>query len=100
MRYLIRRITPGRASPTYAGFLLRYIAPVMNRMPTSPLISKGLEIAEKHLGITELAKRLHTTDSVIRSWQLGHATMPEYKFLRLVDILNELEPDWTDKAKP
>ena len=31
---------------------------------------------------------------------MGHATMPEYKFLRFVDILNELEPDWTDKAKP
>jgi hypothetical protein len=31
---------------------------------------------------------------------MGHATMPESKFLALVDILNELEPDWTDKVKP
>ena len=81
------------------SFRLRYIRG-MNRMPTSPLISKGLQIAEKRLGIEELAKRLRTTDSMIRAWRMGHATMPEYKFLRLVDILNDLEPDWTKDAKP
>jgi hypothetical protein len=70
----------------------------MNRMLASPLISKGLEIAENHLGIDELAKRLHTVPSVIHAWRMGQATMPEYKFLRLVDLLTELEPDWTDKA--
>jgi hypothetical protein len=71
----------------------------MKRMPASPLISKGLEIAENHLGIEELANRLHTVPSIIHAWLRGHATMPEYKFLRLVDILNELEPDWTDHAQ-
>ena len=71
----------------------------MNRMPASPVISKGLEIAEKHLGIVELAKRLHTVPSIIHAWRLGHDTMPEYKFLALVDILSGLEPDWTEGAK-
>jgi hypothetical protein len=56
----------------------------MNRLPTSPLIMRGLEIAE----------------TTIRAWRLGHATMPEYKFLRLVDILTVLDPKWTDEAKP
>jgi len=69
----------------------------MNRMPVSPLISKALEIAEERLGMETLAKRLHTTDSLIRAWRLGHATMPEYKFLRLADILSELEPGWSEK---
>src|SRR5205085_12374299 len=78
---------------------LQYIR-AMNRMPASPLISKGLEIARNHLGIEELAKRLHTVPSVVHAWHMGHSTMPEFKFLRLVDILNELEPDWTDKAAP
>jgi hypothetical protein len=68
----------------------------MNRVPVSPLISKALEVAEKYLGVEELAKRLHTTDSFIRAWRLGQATMPEYKFLRLADILSELEPGWSD----
>ena len=72
----------------------------MHRLPASPLVTKGLEIAEKRLGTTELANRLRTTPDIVRAWQMGHVTMPEYKFLRLVDILNELEPDWTDKAKP
>jgi hypothetical protein len=25
--------------------------------------------------------------------------MPEYKFLRLVDILTELDPDWVDQVQ-
>jgi hypothetical protein len=72
----------------------------MNRLPTSPLIARGLEIAEKHLGIEELSKRLGVHESTVRAWRFGHATMPEYKFLRLVDILTDLDPNWTDGAKP
>lgn len=72
----------------------------MNRVPTSPLVTKGLEIAEKRLGVEELSKRLGAPESTIHAWRFGHATMPEYKFLRLVDILTELDPDWTDQAKP
>jgi len=68
----------------------------MNRMPASPLVSKGLEIGEKHFGIQELAKRLRTVESVIRAWSMGHAAMPEYKFLRLLDILAGIDPQWTD----
>ena len=60
---------------------------------------RGLEIAEKHLGIAELSKRLGDPETTIRAWRFGHAEMPEYKFLRLVDILNEIEPNWADKAK-
>jgi len=72
----------------------------MNRLPASPLITRGLEIAEKRLGMEELCKRLRATETSIRAWGLGHATMPEYKFLQLVDILSDLDPHWTDKAKP
>ena len=71
----------------------------MNRLPASPLISKGLEVAEKHLGIEELCRRLGGPDST-KAWRFGHATMPDHKFLLLVDILTELDPNWTDKAKP
>jgi len=72
----------------------------MNRIPVSPIIGKALEIAEKRLGVVELAKRLYTTVSLIQAWRMDHATMPEYKFLRLADLLNELEPDWTKDANP
>ena len=63
-------------------------------------MTKGLEIAEKRLGMEELSRRLGAPEPTIRAWRFGHATMPEYKFLRLVDILTELDPDWTDQAKP
>jgi len=71
----------------------------MNRLPTSPLISRGLEIAEKRLGIDELTVRLNAPETSIRAWRLGHASMPEYKFLKLVDILTEIDPDWTDRVQ-
>ena len=40
-----------------------------------------------------------TPDTTIRAWQFGHAIMPERKFLRLVDILIELDPTWVDTLK-
>jgi len=68
----------------------------MKRLPASPLIARSLEIAEKHLGMRELAWRLHSAEDTIRAWREGHATMPQYKFLRLVDVLTELDPSWQD----
>jgi hypothetical protein len=70
----------------------------MHRLPASPLISRGLEIAEKRLGMTELSVRLGSPAGAIMAWRLGHATMPEYKFLKLVDVLMEIDPSWNDKA--
>ena len=71
-------------------------------MPASPLIARALRVVEKHLGIDELCRRLVVPESLIRSWELGTATMPEYKFLRLVDIITELDPTWIewDEQKP
>ena len=68
----------------------------MNRLPASPLITRGLELAEKHLGLKELCERLGSPEGSIRAWRMGHATMPENKFLRLVEILSEIDPSWTD----
>jgi len=41
--------------------------------------------------------RLGSPAESIKAWSLGHATMPERKFLALVDILTELDPDWNRK---
>ena len=72
----------------------------MNRLPASPLITRGLEIVEKRLGMAELSVRLGSPVSSIRAWQNGHATMPELKFLQLVDMLTQIDPSWNDEAKP
>lgn len=69
----------------------------MKRLPVSPLISRAIDVAEKHLGMDELAQKLVAPPSAIEAWRAGLATMPDRKFLKLVDILNELVPDWTDK---
>ena len=67
----------------------------MNRVAVSPLITKGIEIAQGRLGVDELCERLDAPETLVRAWQLGHVAMPESKFLRLVDILTELDPKWT-----
>jgi hypothetical protein len=71
----------------------------MNRLPTSPLITKGLEIAENRLGIDQLSERLGVPAALVRAWRFGHAAMPEKDFLTLVDILTELVPGWIDQTK-
>ena len=55
---------------------------------------RGLELAEKRLGIDELSQRLAAPATEIRAWRFGHAEMPHEKFLRLVDLLLELDPAW------
>lgn len=71
----------------------------MHRMPANPLIARGLEIAEKKLGIVELSVRLGSPVGSIKAWRTGDATMPERKFLALVEILTELDPSWTTSKK-
>jgi hypothetical protein len=71
----------------------------MNRLPANPLIAQGLEIAEKQLGIAELSLRLGSPVSSIHAWKLGHASMPENKFLLLVDILTQIDPQWNEPDK-
>ena len=68
----------------------------MKRLAASPLIARAITIAEKRLGMPELCHRLAAAESIVLAWRDGHATMPEYKFLRLVDILTELDPSWTE----
>lgn len=70
----------------------------MNRMPASPLIIKGLQIAEMRLGMDVLSERLGAPPELIRAWRMAHATMPDRKFLKLVDILTDLDPSW--KSSP
>ena len=60
---------------------------------------RGLEIAEKRLGIEALCSRLGASETGIRGWRLGHADMPEDKFLRLVDLLAELDPGWVKREQ-
>jgi hypothetical protein len=42
----------------------------------------------------ELARRLKATEATVGAWRDGHASMPERKFLLLVDLLDELDASW------
>ncbi len=61
-------------------------------MPDREIMAKALERALKALGPDELSSRLKVPPELIQTWINGHATMPERKFLRLVDVLDEIEP--------
>lgn len=71
----------------------------MNRLPISPLIMRGLEIAEKRLGMRILSSRLGATETDILAWRLGHGEMPQHLFLRLVDLLTELDHAWVKREQ-
>jgi len=73
-----------------------YSPDAVKRLAASPLITRALDVAEKRLGMDELCHRLAAPETLVRAWRLGQAAMPEYKFLRLVDILTELDPSWTE----
>jgi CheY-like chemotaxis protein len=70
----------------------------VNRLPVSPLVSRGLDIAEKYLGLHSLCEKLGAPEMLIRAWRFGHAEMPHGKFMLLVDVLTELDPNWSNDA--
>jgi hypothetical protein len=70
----------------------------VNRLPVSPLISRGLEIAERRLGMAEVCRRFGSPSSAVVAWRLGDAAMPDAQFLVLVDMLLEIDPHWTNRA--
>jgi transcriptional regulator with XRE-family HTH domain len=72
----------------------------MSRRPPSPLVMRALAVAEKRLGIEELCQRLGIAETVIRSWQIGVTEMPDKDFLRLIDIITDVEPDFWGPPKP
>lgn len=58
-------------------------------------------VMEKRLGIDELCDRLGAPEAAVRAWQSGAVEMPDKDFLRLIDIVTELEPEfWVRKPKP
>lgn len=68
----------------------------MERLPASPLIAKGLDIAQRHFGMRELSTRLGSPAGTINAWRLGQTTMPQQKFHLLVDLLLEIAPTWME----
>jgi hypothetical protein len=59
-------------------------------MPDTKFTARALERALRALGPEALATRLQSPPELIQTWINGHATMPERKFLRLVDVLDEI----------
>ena len=60
-------------------------------MPDRQVTTTALERALKAIGPDELSSRLKAPPELIQTWINGHATMPERQFLRLVDVLDEID---------
>jgi hypothetical protein len=61
---------------------------------SSTVSIRAIEVAEKLLGTEELAIRVGVPPTTIRAWRMGHAGVPPQKFVRVVEILADLEPGW------
>ena len=68
----------------------------MKRMTTSPLIDRALDVAEKHLGMAELSRRMGVPETTIQAWRGHHLAMPQSDFMRLIDIITGLEVRWSE----
>lgn len=71
----------------------------MTARPPSPIVSRILEIVIRKLGSVQVASRLNATPVLVDMWLRGEAQMPEQTFLRLVDVLVEIEPGWEEWDK-
>lgn len=71
----------------------------MTARPPSPIVSRILEIVIRKLGSVQVASRLNATPVLVDLWLKGEAQMPEQTFLRLVDVLVEIEPGWEEWDK-
>jgi hypothetical protein len=60
-------------------------------MPDTEDMARALERALKALGPDGLSARLQVPPELIQTWINGHATMPQRKFLRLIDLLDEIQ---------
>ena len=66
-------------------------------MPTTTsilLVRRAIEAAESKLSMEELARRLKAPESTVRAWRDGHAPIPQQKFVALIDVMIEVNPDW------
>jgi len=68
----------------------------MDRMPVSPLVTRVIEVAGDKIGLAEVALRINSPVMLIEAWRDGLATIPRDKFLRLIDVLTELDPSWAE----
>jgi hypothetical protein len=68
----------------------------MQLRPSARLVTRAIEVAEAHIGIEALARRLGVHPFNVRSWRDGTGFIPGEKFLALVDLLAELDPGWKE----
>lgn len=62
---------------------------------------RAIAVTEKRLGTKALCERMGVPEATIRAWQTGAVEMPNKDFLRLIDIVTDIEPEfWTRKPKP
>lgn len=68
----------------------------MERLPVSPIVSRTIELAAEKIGLKGVADRIAVPIGILEAWRDGKAAVPRADFLRLVDVLLELDVGWDD----
>lgn len=63
-----------------------YILAAVSKSSQQALLAE----AARRLGREELARRLKVPEALLDTWMNGHATMPERKFLALLDVMDRI----------
>jgi len=71
----------------------------MDRLPVSPIVTRVIVLAAGKLGMEQLARRMNVPEALLMAWRDGQAAIPRGEFLRLVEILLDLDIGWDDWDK-
>lgn len=55
---------------------------------------EALRRAVKLIGRDEMARNLGIDETLLTIWMAGHATIPERKFLLVIDVLHKHDESW------
>ena len=67
---------------------------------TSTITMRAVEVAEKHLGTDELARRIGAKVATVSAWRSGVEAIPGDKLIKLLAILEGIKPDWAKESDP
>ena len=62
-------------------------------------MTRVIQLAADKVGLDEVARRIKVPEALLVAWRDGKAAIPRGEFLRLVDVLLELDVGWDDWDK-
>jgi hypothetical protein len=64
------------------------------RHPLSSIVQRAIEFAQKRLGMEEFARQIGAPPTIIAAWRIGAVAVPDATFLRVIELVTALDPNF------